>query len=221
MFSVIIKSLKDIFSPTVLSFILKVGLGSFVAVILFLYMIWDKFSAFVSSLIASIPYIGSFSFIQEGSSFLVALVVAYTLVIVVINIVTSFYSPKVIMKLAKKHYPYVQIKDESKITSSLYYTLKATIIFLILFVLFLPIILFVPVLGQIVMLFLWAILLKEPTFYDVSSLFSGIDKQRLQKAKSMWIIALIAATFNYIPVLNIFATLFSQIMFMHYILSQK
>ncbi len=218
MINIILKALKDIFSPTVLSFILKVGLSSFLGVIVFLYLIWDKFSAFVSSLVSSIPFIGSLSFVQEGSSFILSLIVGYTLTIIVINIVTSLYAPKIIIKLAKKHYPHVQVKDESKITTSLYYTIKATIIFIILFILFLPIIVFVPVIGQIVMLFLWAILLKEPTFYDVSSLFSNIDKERLKKAKSTWIIALIAATFNYIPILNIFATLFSYILFMHYIL---
>ena len=221
MFKVITKSFQDIFSPTVLSFILKVGVSSFVVVVAFLYFIWDQFSAFVGGLIASIPFIGSFSFVQEGSSFLVSLVVAYTLTIIVINIMTSLFAPKIIIKLAKKHYPYVEVKDESKITTSLYYTLKATALFLILFILFLPIIIFVPILGQIVMLWLWAILLKEPTFYDVSSLFKNIDKERLKKAKSTWIIAFLAATFNYIPVLNIFATLFSYILFMHYILGKN
>jgi len=221
MFNIVLKALRDIFSPTVLSFIFKVGLSSFFGVILFLYLIWDKFSALVGSLVSSIPLIGSISFVQEGSSFLLSLVAGYTLIIIVINIMTSLFAPKIIIKLAKKHYPYIEVKDESKITVSLYYTLKATLIFLILFIIFLPIIVFVPIIGQIVMLWLWAILLKEPTFYDVSSLFKNIDKERLKKAKSMWIIALIAATFNYIPVLNIFATLFSYILFMHYILGKS
>jgi len=215
MLNIILKSLKDILSPSVLGFIVKISLVAFVAMALFFMLFWNQFSHLVASLVSAIPIIGHWGFVQSASSFLGALIVAYGLIMVVISILTSIYSPKLLLKLAKKEYG-IEGRDNSKITKSLYYNIKAGIIFIILLILFLPL-LFVPVLGQIIMLLLWAYLIKDPTFYDVSSLFID-DEKKYKGYKSIWIIAIIASLFNYIPLLNIFAPVFAQIMFMHWLL---
>ena len=215
MLNIILKSLKDILSPSVLGFIVKISLVAFVVMALFFMLFWDQFSHLVASLVSAIPIIGHWGFVQSASSFLGALIVAYGLIMVVISILTSIYSPKLLLKLAKKEYG-IEGRDNSKITKSLYYNIKAGIIFIILLILFLPL-LFVPVLGQIIMLLLWAYLIKDPTFYDVSSLFID-DEKKYKGYKSIWIIAIIASLFNYIPLLNIFAPVFAQIMFMHWLL---
>jgi len=218
MLNIFLKSLKDILSPTTLSFILKVGLGSIFAWSFILYFSWDSFSVLVSSLVSYIPFVGKFDFVKEGSSFILALVTGYILVIVTISILTSLYAPKILIKLAKKHYPNVVVRDESSLTKSIAITIKSSVLFLVLFILFLPIIIFVPVVGQLVMLWLWALLLKEPTLYDVSTLFA--NQKEIKSEKSLWIIAIIASLFNYVPLLNIFASLFAYIMFMHWYLSR-
>ena len=215
MFQIILKSLKDILSPSVIGFILKITLSAFLLMGLFFWVFWDKFSNLVASLVAHIPLIGHFEFVQSSGSFLGALIVAYGLIIVAISILTSLYSPKLLLKLAKKSYG-IEGRDESKISKSLYYNIKSGIIFVVLLILFLPL-LFVPILGQIIMLILWAYLLKDPTLYDVSSLFIKDEKEYIGY-KSIWIIAIIASLFNYIPVLNLFAPIFAQIMFMHWLL---
>lgn len=71
------------------------------------------------------------------------------------------------------------------------------------------------------MLYLWSILLKAPTVHDVGGLF--ITDQQLLKAKSKHstLIAMIASLFNYIPLLNIFAPIFAQILFLHHLLQRK
>ena len=217
MLKIVTKSLKDILSPSVLGFIFKITFGAFAAMGLFFWVFWNGFSNTVSSLVSHIPFIGHFAFVQGAGSFLGALIVAYGLIIVAISILTSLYSPKLLLKLAKKNYA-IEGKDSSKITKSIFYTIKAGIIFIILLILCLPL-LFIPVLGQIIMLLLWAVLLKEATFYDVASLF-GKENSNLKNSKTLWIIAIIAAAFNFIPVLNLFAPVFAQIMFMHWLLSK-
>ena len=217
MLQIILKSLKDILSPSVLGFIVKVSLGAFFIMVILFWMFWNSFSHLVTSLVAHIPFIGHFAIVQSSGSFLGALIVAYGLIIVVISILTSLYSPKLLLKLAKKEYG-IEGKDNSKVTKSIIYNIKASAIFIVLLILFLPL-LFVPILGQIIMLILWAILLKEPTFYDVSSLFVESEKD-YKGYKSIWIVAIIASLFNYIPILNIFAPIFAQIMFMHWLLSK-
>ena len=81
--------------------------------------------------------------------------------------------------------------------------------------------LFIPLFGQVVILYLWSVLLKEPTIYDVGALF--IDDKTLlkEKRKNTRVLAMVAALFNYIPLLNIFAPVFAQILFLHHILQEE
>ncbi len=218
MLNIFLKSLKDILSPSVIAFIIKIGLGSMVLMALILWIFWGSFSSLVASLVSYIPFIGSYDIVQSSGSFLGALIVGYGLIIALISLLTSLYSPKLLVKLAKKSYPTIEANDYSKISKSVIYNLKATAIFLILIIFTLPLI-FIPIVGQVVMLALWAILLKEPTFYDVSSLFVREEKEFLSQ-KSIWIVAIVASLFNFIPLLNIFAPIFAQIMFMHWLLNR-
>jgi uncharacterized protein involved in cysteine biosynthesis len=57
--------------------------------------------------------------------------------------------------------------------------------------------------------------------YDVSSLFIEDKTLIKSKTKKSTRMAMIAAGFNYIPVVNIFAPVFAQILFLHHILGQE
>ena len=214
--SVFTKSLKDIFSLDVIGFILKVGLSSFLIMLFLFWMFWSNFSHFVASLVSHAPFIGGYEWFQTGVAAVASPFIAYGVILALISILTSLFSPKLLLKLAKKHYG-IMGKDDSKIPEVIKVNLIATLKFFALTLLTLPL-LFVPILGWILMLLLWAVLLKEPTIYDVKSLFSNYISNT-PKGSSIWIISIIAATFNYIPFLNIFSALFAQILFMHHILS--
>ena len=214
------KSLNDIFSPMVLGFVLKIGFGSIVLWVGLLSLFWDSYAKFIQSLIAKIPFIGSWEWIQSSGTAIFALLLGYMLIIITVSLLTSLLSEPILIKLAKKHYPNVQTVGSPNMFTSLFLTLKASGLFLVLFIFSIPL-LFVPIIGQIWMLWLWSLLIKEPTAYDVGSLFIS-DQERLQnKQKKSNIIAIIASLFNYIPFLNIFAPLFGQILFLHHILKEK
>ena len=93
-------------------------------------------------------------------------------------------------------------------------------IFLVLFISLLVFI-FIPIIGQIVLLYLWSILLREPTFYDVSALFITDKKVLKVKKKKTRVLAITASLFNYIPILNAFAPVYTQILFLHHILGEN
>ena len=211
------RTFRDILSPSVLGFILKVGLGAFLFWIAVLWLFWNPFEHFVSSYLQMIPWIGRFAWFQATGAFLAALAVGYALVVVTISLLTSLLSEKLLLRLAAREYPEVKPVGSAAIHRSIYYTLKASAVFLILFLFTLPLI-FVPVFGQFWMLWLWSILLKEPTVYDVGSLFIADSAELKRRSKKARLIALIASAFNYIPILNIFAPLFAQILFLHYLL---
>jgi len=204
-------------SPTVISFIVKTGLGSFIFWISILVAFRDTFSAIVSGWISAIPYAGEWGWFREGGAVVVELVVAYTLIIVTIGAVTSLFGERVIVTLAKKKYPDRPIYRGADISTSIYYTLKSTLLFILFFIPSIPL-LFVPVLGQVVMLWLWSILIREPMIYEIGPLFIEDRKELKRRAKKARLIALVASTFNYIPILNIVAPLYAQILFMHYLM---
>jgi len=213
------KSLNDIFSPMVLKFVLKVGLGSILLWIVLLSLFWDNYSAFISSYIAQIPFVGGWEWFQSTGSIVTALLLGYMMIIITISLLTSLFSESILIKLAKQHYPDAPVVGSASISFSTLLTIKASAIFLLLFLITIPL-LFVPIVGQIWMLWLWSILIKEPTAYDVGSLFITDKTILKEKRKKSRIIAIIASLFNYIPILNIFAALFGQILFLHHTLGK-
>ena len=218
--SIITKSLQDILSKDVISFVLKVGFGSILLWIILLWASWDLYAGLIATYIQKIPFVGSWEWFQSSGAFLTALILGYMLIIITISIFTSLYSEPLLIKLAKKHYPNISIVGSPNITTSVILSIKAGLIFLFLFLFTFPLI-FIPILGQIWMLWLWSLLIKEPTAYDVAPLFIADKKKVKEKTKKSGIIAMIASLFNYVPVLNIFAPVFAQILFLHNILGKE
>ncbi len=214
---VIAKSLSDILSPAVLAFILKIGFGSILLWVAILWSSWDLYSGMIAAYIQKIPFVGNWEWFQSSGAALAAIIVGYMLIVITISILTSLFSEPLLIKLAQKHYPGKPVVGSPNIATSVYLSIKAGIVFLLLFLFTFPVI-FIPIFGQVWMLWLWSILIKEPNTYDVGSLF--IDDKKVLKAqkKKSWLTAMIASLFNYIPILNIFAPLFGQIMFLHQIL---
>ena len=216
MTSTIKKSLQDIFSPMVLKFILKIGIGSIVLWVTLLTYFWSSFSTFVTSYLTWIP----FEWLQNSVAYVAAPFVGYTLIIISIAILTSLFSEGLLINLAKKHYPQVKAISSPSLGGSISSTLSSSLVFAVLYLILFPTF-FIPVIGQGIMLYVWSILLKAPTVHDVGGLFISDKKVLKSKRKKSNLIAMTASLFNYIPVLNIFAPIFAQIMFLHHILGKK
>jgi hypothetical protein len=211
--TIITKSLRDIFSKDVILFVLKIGSSAFALSILFVWYFWEDMSSFIVSYLSWIPW----EWLQSSGAKVITFALAYMIFIIIASLLTSLYSEKLLIKLAKKHYPHMPVIGHAKISISLLQTLKASGIFLVLFILSIPF-LFIHFLGQLIMLYLWSILIKKPTIYDVGSLFIENKKTLKEKTKKTTLLAMIASLFNYMPLLNAFAPVFGQILFLHKIL---
>ena len=212
----ITKSLQDIFSAEVILFTLKIGFGALASTGLFIYLFWNTLSSFITSYLSWLPW----EWLKTSGASAATIALAYMLIIIMVSILTSLYVEPLLIKLAKKHYPNKKVIGSPKVSTSVYLSIKSGLIFLLAFMFTFPII-FIPILGQVYMLWLWSIIIKEPTAYDVSSLFIADKKIVKEKTKKSRIIAMIASLFNYVPVLNIFAPVFAQILFLHYILGKE
>ena len=213
--TIILKSLRDILSKDVILFVLQIGSAAFALSIAFVWYFWDGMSSFIASYLSWIPW----EWLQTSGAKVITFGLAYMIFIIIVSLLTSLYSEKLLIKLAKKHYPHVAVVGSVAISTSIFSTLKASGIFLILFMLSIPF-LFIPFIGQVIMLYLWSILIKEPTIYDVGSLFIDSKKELKAKTKKTTLLAMIASLFNYMPILNAFAPVFGQILFLHKILGK-
>jgi len=213
---IISKSLQDMLSKEVILFVLKIGFISFAITLFLAWNMWGAMSSLITSYLSWIPW----EWLQTSGASVATFSVAYMLFIIIVALLTSLYSEKLLIALAKKRYPEVPVVGSADIITSILLTLKASAVFLLLFIITLPL-LFIPIFGQVVILYLWSVLLKEPTIYDVGALFIDDKKTLRTKRKQTRILAMIAALFNYMPVLNIFAPVFAQILFLHHILKEE
>jgi len=213
---IITKSLHDILSKDVILFVLKMGLLSLAITTMITWNMGDTLANIITSYLSWVPW----EWLQTSGASVATFLFAYMLFIIIVSLLTSLYSEKLLITLAKKRYPDVKVVGSANITTSIILTLKASIIFLLLFMLTLPL-LFIPVFGQVVLLYLWSILLKEPTIYDVGALFIDDKKILKGKNKKTRLLAMLASLFNYVPLVNIFAAVFAQILFLHHILGEE
>ncbi len=212
MYKAILKSIKDIFSKDVLLFILKISIFTILFWALIFWLFWDFIQSFLSYLLSYIPYIGNISFMQKAGGVILAILLFYILIIITLSFLTSIFSEKLIIKLAFKNYN-LKPKYRVSLSSSILASLKGVIKFIIGFV-FLFWAIFIPIIGAIVMLFLWALLLSDSLIIDVGALFFSKEELKYVKKESK-IASLIASILNYIPILNIFSPIFAQILFLH------
>ena len=210
------KSFKDMFSGTVLLFVLKVTLIALAITAATIWLIGGSFDSFIIGYLSWLPW----DWLKTTGAVVASTAVSYMIFIIMISIVTSFMIEPLLIKLAKMHYPDAKVVGTPNITTSLLLSLKSAVIMFIIFMFTFPV-MFIPLVGAVYMLWLWSILLKKPTIYDVSSLFIADKKEVKSKTKKSTILAMIAAGFNYIPVLNIFSAVFAQILFLHQILGRE
>ncbi len=211
----ITKSFRDIFSKTVLLFTLKVTIVSAIITAVVVWLFGGMLTGFVKSYLGWIPW----EWLQTTGASVATIAIAYMLFIITISIVTSLMVEPLLIKLAAKHYPDKPVTGSPSITKSLLLSLKAGLIFLVIFLFTFPV-MFIPLVGAIWMLWLWSLLIKEPTLYDVGSLFINNKEELKARKRGTPLLSMIAAAFNYIPVLNIFAPVFAQILFLHHVLGE-
>ncbi|QOR62196.1 EI24 domain-containing protein [Sulfurovum sp. ST-21] len=212
----ITKSFKDLFSATVLAFMAKTTLISLVVTTIAIWLVNDILTGFIKGYLSWIPW----EWLQTSGAAVATVAIAYTIFILIHAVVTSLMIEPLLIKLAKKEYPDIPVAGTADISTSILLSLKAGMVFLLLFLFTFPI-MFIPLIGAVWMLWLWSILIKEPTLYDVSSLFIKEKTKIKEKKKGTTVLAMIASGLNYIPVLNIFSPVFAQILFLHHVLDKR
>jgi len=198
------------------SFSLFVAIGS----TLFWTLIWFFKGDYIYSQFLKLLTWLPFETVENGIAFLIGFYFVYNAIIVTMLFVTSLFSEPLAVSVEERHLEDEVIRDH--IFSSVGYTVKDSIIFIIASLIAFPL-LFIPVLNIVIQIALWMWLIKDTMSYDAAALvYEKVEKEEIKQHRfAVWIISFITALFNFIPILNIFGPYFGEISMFHYLKSIK
>ncbi|HHH20306.1 MAG TPA: hypothetical protein ENK87_00090 [Nitratifractor sp.] len=217
MLQIVLKSFKDLFDKKIFftSLIPIVIAALFWGVVS--YMFLQPISHFIAYLVSFIPFIGNSSWLQNSIEAIGGLLVYYELVVISSVVIVGIIADKIVDRVNDKYYHNAK-RGFGSVAGSVMIALKQNLIFIVLFILFLPL-LFVPVLNIFVHLLLWAILIKKPNFYDSIAMYATKEEfkklQRSDKVKTNTL-TLLSASLFLIPIVGVFVYVVQLLMFAHF-----
>jgi hypothetical protein len=178
---------------------------------------WDFINAELQKLLTLLP----FDTVSKAVGSIVAVYIFYNLFILTLFMVIFLFAKPFLEAIRELEYGEVDINIEDKFALKRV-VLKDVLMFLILFAVLFPLF-FIPVINIGVQLFLWTKLYHDSFLYFVCNEYCSnaeFEELKQHKIKTI-IIALLAASFNFLPIVNFFAPFFAIIMFFHCIMQLK
>jgi len=199
------------------SFSLSVGAGS----ALFWTMIWFFEGDYIYSEFLKLLTWLPFQTVEKGIALLIGFYFIYNAIIVTMLFITSLLSEPLVVSVEERYFKEDEVVRDH-IFSSVGYTIKDGIIFLVASLVAFPL-LFIPVLNIVVQIALWMWLIKNTMSYDVAALvYEKVEKEEIKQHRfALWSISFVTALFNFIPIFNIFGAYFGEISMFHYMKSIK
>ena len=133
-------------------------------------------------------------------------------------LLTSSFLMPMLLKHVSKHYPSLERNQQSTFLPSLSNAIKSLLIYMFLWLLLLPLVLLVP-LGFMASFVLNGWLNKRIFAYDVLADFATPQELSYLKEKGLWLGVALSLVL-YIPVFNLFAVLFTALVFCHFYLNK-
>jgi hypothetical protein len=196
----------------------KYGLFSLVLMIvsvLFWITVWwmnsDLIHSKISVFLKTLPY----TTIEHSLAYLFTIYIVYNAIVISLLFMVNIFNKPLIKHLSTKHYD--GELEHHHTLQAFRYTLKDTMIFIVISLLAFPI-LFIPVLNFITQVALWMWLTKDTLQYNTASLvFDELEDKKLKEHRGdIWFISFVTVLFNFVPVFNIFAPFFGEISMFHY-----
>ncbi len=175
-------------------------------------------SAIADKLLVWLP----FQTVAEGSAALLNFYILYSFYILSLYLVLSFYRKDFLETVREIEYPDAQINATRLKTAHSYIALRDAGMFLILTVLFFPLLL-LPIVNVLIQLFLWAWLYRDANFRGTCALYCDESTYNRLKHHSftIWSIAFFASMLNFVPIINIFTPFFAQLIAFHWIMAER
>ena len=192
------------------------GLAIFWAVVIFAS--WPTLSQKIEYYLTLLP----FQTVAEGIAWLLAIHIIYNLFLISEYFVVFLFREPYIAALLEKHYPDCSITDSGLRAKAFGRLTRDTLLYIPLFLLLLPLI-FIPVANFLATWFLWAWLYKESAFLGVCSLLcdDGVYSELREHKGIFFLISLLSALLNFIPIISIFTPFFVFTLYFHWIMEER
>jgi uncharacterized protein involved in cysteine biosynthesis len=216
MLSVFSKSLKDFFDIKILLVSLLPITGAAVLWAVVFYVFSSQIDSALGSLLGTIPFLDN-AWVRGSLELVGGVFIYYQLLIVTAVMIVGIIADWVVDRVNGKSY-HLEKRGFGSLTGSILISLKSNVLFMLLFVLFLPL-MFVPLINVFVNLFLWVILIKTPLFYDSLAMYATRGEYRVLKKSNRWStfsIALASASLFLIPVVGVFIYVLQLLFFTNY-----
>jgi len=183
---------------------------------LFWAVVWFANAGFIHQQLERVLTWLPFETVEIAIAYLLGFYFIYNMIVVTMTLVASFFSPKFLMLVKEREFPYDTVYENEK--SIWLYTLRDGALFIIASLLVFPL-LFVPFVNIAIQMALWVWLAKETLFFDAATmLYRDPQKHDFKKyAPAIWGITFVGSLFNFIPVINLFGPFFSEIAMFYYL----
>ena len=217
MLEIIINSIKDLFDRKILftSLIPITVAAVFWGIVFFVFH--SQINGFFVYITNHIPFISGAEWIKNIIEAIGGIFIYYQLLILTSTMIVGIIADKIVNRINEKYY-HLNKQGFGSFIGSIGVTLKYNLIFIVLFIIFLPS-MFIPGLNVFVNIILWVILIKNPIFYDSVSIYASKEEYQILKTKNKTttlIIAILGAILFLIPVLGVFVYIAQLLLFTHY-----
>jgi hypothetical protein len=184
----------------------------------FILVKWEWVFGEIQRLLTYLP----FQTVSDAYAWLLAFYFYYNAFILTLFLLISLIRKYFLEPIRLKEYPGVDVPDERVRKFHKSRALWDVALFTLFTVVAFPVF-FIPVANVALQLLLWAWLYRESYFQSTCNLYcTPAHYERLKEHRLMnWSIALVAAMLNFLPVINIFAPFFGQLMFFHWIMEER
>ncbi len=181
----------------------------------FMLLKWRFIDSKLQEFLTELP----FQTVADGLAWLLAFYFFYNGLILTLFFVISFFRKSFLERIRERDYAHIPRTVETLKKVHHFRLVWDIVTFLILTLLLFPL-LFVPVANVLMQLFLWAWLYRESYFLSTCTLYCDPEQyvQLREHRLTIWAIAVLTAILNFLPVINLFAPFFAQIMFFHWIM---
>ena len=163
MLSIFAKSLKDFFDIKILLTSLLPITGAALIWGGIFYVFSSQIDSALADLLGHVPFLNN-DWVRSTVELVGGVFLYYELLIVTAVMIVGVIAEWVVDRVNGKSYQ-LEKRGFGSFSGSMITSLKSNLLFMLLFVLFLPLI-FIPLINIFVHLFLWMILIKTPLFYD-------------------------------------------------------
>lgn len=220
MLTIFTRSLRDFlnFRILLLSIVPILGAGLFWGGVFYLFA--EQIDALLVGWLSRLPLVNT-EWAVDAVELLGGLLVFYQLMIATAVMIVGLIADGVVDRVNARRY-HLQKTGFGTLSGSIWTSLRSNLVFILLFILFLPLV-FVPIVNIVVQLWLWMLLIRKPLYYDSLAMYASRAEytglMHSERGRN-FMLTLGAASLFLIPLVGVFIYVLQLLLFTNFNLAR-